>query len=103
MRCAIGRSARPGVDTAFDEGEMKIGRRLTMKILNASEFALGVAGDDVLGPDCVDVPVDRSMLAALHEVIDIATRSFDDFDYSTARSNAPSDSSGRSATTTSSW
>jgi valyl-tRNA synthetase len=76
--------ARPGVDTAFDEGEMKIGRRLAMKILNASKFALGVAGDDVLVPEAVDVPVDRSMLAALHEVVDAATRSFDDYDYARA-------------------
>ena len=76
--------ARPGVDTAFDEGEMKIGRRLAMKILNASKFALGVAGDDVLAPEAIDVPVDRSMLAALHEVVDAATRSFDDYDYARA-------------------
>src|SRR6476661_7356760 len=76
--------ARPGVDTAFDEGEMKIGRRLAMKILNASKFALGVMGDDVLDADGVNVPVDRSMLAALHEVVEAATRSFDDYDYARA-------------------
>ena len=63
---------------------MKIGRRLAMKILNASKFALGVAGDDVLAPEAIDVPVDRSMLAALHEVVDAATRSFDDYDYARA-------------------
>jgi valyl-tRNA synthetase len=76
--------ARPGVDTAFDEGEMKIGRRLAIKILNASKFALGVIGDKSPSPDAIDSPLDRSMLAALHEVIDTATRSFDEFDYARA-------------------
>jgi valyl-tRNA synthetase len=76
--------ARPGVDTAFDEGEMKIGRRLAIKILNASKFALGVIGDSALPPSDVDAALDRSMLGALHDVVAGATRAFDDFDYARA-------------------
>jgi valyl-tRNA synthetase len=77
-------SGRPGVDTAVDEGQMKVGRRLAIKILNASKFALGVMGDDVPAPAAVDQPLDRSMLASLAALATNATTSFDGYDYARA-------------------
>ena len=80
---------RPGTDTAFDEGQMKVGRRLAIKILNASRFALGRMADDdgmvaMPGPESVTAPVDRAMLGRLAGVIDEATLAFEAYDYARA-------------------
>ncbi len=74
-------SGRPGTDTAVDFGQMKIGRRLAVKLLNASKFVLGfpVAAD---GP--VTEPLDRAMLTALNEVVAAATAAFESYDYARA-------------------
>ena len=74
--------ARPGVDTALDTGVMRIGRRLAIKILNASRFVLGFADD--VEPEAVSEPVDRAMLAGLANVIETATTAFEAYDYSRA-------------------
>ena len=75
-------SARPGVDTAFDDGQMKIGRKLGTKLLNASKFVLGF-GEPPVGTDPT-AAIDQAMLARLGEVVYEATRSLDDFDYARA-------------------
>jgi valyl-tRNA synthetase len=75
-------NGRPGVDTAVDEGQIKVGRRLAIKILNASKFALGVIGDDAAGE--VTEPLDRSMLRSLTDIVEEATGAFEGYDYSRA-------------------
>jgi valyl-tRNA synthetase len=75
-------NGRPGVDTAVDYGIMKIGRKLAIKILNASKFVLGLS--EAGATAAVTHPVDRSMLAALAATVDDATAVFDEFDYARA-------------------
>ncbi|HLS46588.1 MAG TPA: class I tRNA ligase family protein, partial [Ornithinicoccus sp.] len=86
----------PGVDTVDDASQMKVGRRLAIKILNASKFALGMGAHDLpegAQHEAEDVatlvgrvsePLDRAMLAGLVQVIDTATRAYEGYDYSKA-------------------
>src|SRR5829696_497831 len=75
-------SGRPGVDTAIDEGQIKVGRRLAIKILNASKFALGVIGDDAARE--VSEPLDRSLLHTMRGLIVDASSAFESYDYARA-------------------
>ena len=95
---------RPGTDTAFDEQQFRIGRRLAVKLLNASKFVLRFAELDdeaavevkrrerALGtglhtgavPAGATEPLDCSMLHRLAGLVDEASRALDAFDYARA-------------------
>lgn len=82
-------SGRPGVDTAADEGQMKIGRRMAIKLLNASKFALSIANLDApngsVSTNSIDLhPLDASMLARLTQVVNDATTALDNYDHTKA-------------------
>jgi valyl-tRNA synthetase len=78
---------RPGTDTAFDPKQMKDGRRLAVKLLNASKFALAE-----LPPqgETLTHPLDRAMIGRLSAVVADATESFEDYDYARALERAES-------------
>jgi valyl-tRNA synthetase len=90
-------SARLGVDTAFDPSQFKIGRRLAVKILNASRFVLGMPAPDpadaASASDAADAaeitePLDQAMLGRLAGLVDRCTAAFEAYDYALALEQA---------------
>jgi Valyl-tRNA synthetase len=83
-------SGRPGTDTTFDENQLKVGRKLATKILNVSKFVLSTCGAAPEGDAGLDDPsnlaytLDRSLLAALGDLINFATAAFNEYDYARA-------------------
>ena len=72
--------AKPGGDTPFDANQMRIGRRLAIKVLNASRFAL--SSSEPRGP--ITAPVDRAMIRQLAALVDQSTRDLEEYEYSRA-------------------
>ena len=83
-------SARLGADTAYDEGQMKIGRRLAIKLLNASKFVLnlGATEKSVITSQSqgqvLTNALDRSLLVRLAYLIEEATAAFEKYEYARA-------------------
>jgi valyl-tRNA synthetase len=75
-------SARLGTDAAFDVGQMKVGRRLAIKVLNAAKFVLSFETNSQNA--AVTEPIDRAMLSALSEVVSQAGKAFDSYDHTKA-------------------
>ncbi len=87
-------SARPGTDTTFDEAQMKVGRRLAIKLLNASKFVLsfgvteGGEVTDSVSLDKIIEPIDLAMINKLADLVANATAAFESFDYARALENS---------------
>ncbi len=81
-------NGRPGTDTAVDEGQMRVGRRLAIKILNASRFVLSrldaSAEAGSAGVGTVSNALDAALLARLADVVEEATGAFEGYDYARA-------------------
>jgi len=70
----------PGVDTAFEPGQMKVGRRLAIKLLNASRFVL----QKTEPTGNVTETLDRGMLLRLGDVVDGVTGHLNAYEYAAA-------------------
>lgn len=81
-------SAKLGADTAYEIAQMKIGRRLAIKLLNASKFVLNLGATESNVVNSADPvltnPLDKALLAQLADVVDQATKAFDSYDYAKA-------------------
>jgi valyl-tRNA synthetase len=82
---------RLGADVTFDPAQLRVGRRLAIKILNASRFVLGLATPDADrgdhgggGRQAITEPLDIAMLERLAGVIGQCTRALDDYDHTGA-------------------
>jgi len=82
---------RLGADVTFDPAQLRVGRRLAIKILNASRFVLGLAPPDADrgdhgggGRQAISEPLDVAMLERLAVVIGQCTRALDDYDHTGA-------------------
>jgi valyl-tRNA synthetase len=73
-------SARLGADAAFDEQQIKVGRKLAIKILNASRFVLTLERSE----GEITERLDRSMLRQFADVLEQATAALEEYEHARA-------------------
>jgi valyl-tRNA synthetase len=83
-------SSRLGADVTYDPGQLRIGRRLAIKILNASRFVLGIASAQPAAGDrqAITEPLDQALLRRLADVVTECTKAFGNYDHSRALERA---------------
>jgi valyl-tRNA synthetase len=78
---------RPGTDIPLDLNQFKIGRRLAIKVLNASRFVLGLGEPPPPSSSADATPsaaLDLALLARLSDVVVEATEAFEAYEYTRA-------------------
>ncbi|TPW74539.1 valine--tRNA ligase [Schumannella soli] len=78
-------SSRLGTDAAFDPQnpkQIKIGRRLAIKVLNAAKFVYSFPFDEAAAG--VTEPLDLDVLAELARVVELSTAAYEQFDHARA-------------------
>jgi valyl-tRNA synthetase len=73
-------SARLGVDAAFDERQMRVGRRLAIKLLNASRFVLSMEAE----PGAIREPLDLALVRTTGSMVAEATTAFEEYEHAKA-------------------
>jgi len=81
-------SARLGADTAFDVAQIKIGRRLAIKMLNATRFVLGIDPAHRMAATEITEPIDRAMLSRLADVVAQCTAALAGYEHASALEQA---------------
>ena len=87
-------TSRLGADTAFSKDVLKIGRKLSNKLWNATKFAAiflplidkePVSAADDIAKGIITEPLDKWAISRLAKTIELATKEFENYEYSSAR------------------
>ncbi len=77
-------SAKLGTDTLFDDKQLKIGKRLVVKLFNASKYVLAQTAEQPASGSGITCELDRALIGELRTLVGTATAAFDELDYARA-------------------